>query len=104
MLADENGEVDMSLSSLSRMINFPKDLVGDCLETVIDVLMDPDPLSPFSGEDGRRILPIRPDQPTRWCGYKIANWESFYKAEREYRKKDQSRKSSEVYRQKQGSA
>jgi len=60
ILSDKNGVLDMTLSAFCRRINVPPEVV----EPVIKRLMQPDPQSKTTTEDGRRIKLIDPDNRT----------------------------------------
>jgi 5-methylcytosine-specific restriction endonuclease McrA len=67
-----DGMVDMPIASLARHAVMPPDRV----EVALGRLMAPDPDSRSPEEEGRRIVAIDPDRPTR--GWRIVNF-AYYK-------------------------
>jgi len=67
VLADKNGEVDLTIPALARRTTIPLPII----EKGIDALMKPDPYSRTPGEDGRRIVPLDDHRP--W-GWRIVNY------------------------------
>ncbi len=74
-LADQrrSGIVDIPIDALARHAGMSSRKV----RVSLDRLLAPDPLSRNDKADGRRLLPLRPDQPDR--GWEIVNWEEFSK-------------------------
>jgi len=65
-LADKNGHVDKTPQYISAVTGMPVDLLISCIER----LMQPDPASRSSAEEGRRLVLI---DPTRSWGWRIVN-------------------------------
>lgn len=73
VLADKDGEVDMTPQALSNRTTIPLDI----LEKGLAQLMEPDPYSRNDHSDGRRIELA---YPGRDWGWRIVNYETYAKA------------------------
>lgn len=62
ILADKNGDVEMTTYAISNLTTIPLEII----EKGIEALMQPDPLSRSRGEEGRRIVLMDPDRPWGW--------------------------------------
>lgn len=62
ILANRQGQVDMTVAALSRRTGVPREII----ERGIEVLSAPDPDSRSPEEEGRRIALIDPDRPWGW--------------------------------------
>lgn len=70
VLADENGEVMMSLEAIARVLNYKRPI--DELREIFDYLSKPDPNSKNDQEDGRRIIPLVPSRGDN-CGWRVVS-------------------------------
>jgi hypothetical protein len=76
ILADQEGNVDMTLPAISRRTTIPLDI----LERGIDALLQEDPHSRTPTEEGRRILPLC--EGRAW-GWRITNYVHYRQLKRE---------------------
>jgi len=84
ILADQEGRVDMTTEAIARRINVPLER----LQSAINTLSAPDPMSRSKDYEGRRLIPLDPERPWGWlcvnyCSYKGLRDED---ARREYQK------------------
>jgi len=84
ILADREGDVVMSLSAISRTLNYPHSL--DTLRAKMAGLGSPDPESKSQAEEGRRIVPILEGRGDN-SGWHIVN----YAAYRDIRSQEEQR-------------
>ncbi|NLX97590.1 MAG: hypothetical protein GXY83_15590 [Rhodopirellula sp.] len=82
VLADPEGNVDMTVGAISRRTNVPVNIVNRCLQA----LTSPDPNSRTDKHDGARLVKLR--ENTEW-GWRIVNFEKYHRmrdetARREY--------------------
>ena len=82
ILADPQGVVDMTIDSIARRTNVPRDIV----EAAVCKLCKPDPESRTETADGRRLIPL--DKHRSW-GWQIVNFQHYHamrdeNARREY--------------------
>jgi len=75
-LANRHGEVDMTAEVISRTTTIPLEII----EIGIRALMEPDPKSRSSAEEGRRIILLAP--PRDW-GWRIVNFAAYHKIQSE---------------------
>ena len=76
ILADQEGNVDMTAAAISRRTTIPLDII----EIGIDVLLLPDPESRTPAAEGRRLLPLRQGVPWGWL---IVNYKEYRNLKRE---------------------
>jgi len=70
VLADENGQLDMSPQSIAGRTSYPLEIVKNGLS----VLQKPDPDSRQPGHEGRRIIPL---ENGRAFGWQIVNYQYY---------------------------
>lgn len=70
ILANKNGEVDITLGALSRRTTIPESI----LEVGIRELLKPDSGSRSPAEQGRRIVPV---DPNRDWGWRLVNYDHY---------------------------
>lgn len=92
VLANQDGEVDMTAEAVSRRTNVPIEIVKQSIEK----LMQPDPNSRNREQDGRRIVPLSED---RTWGWRIVSYAHY----REIRDSEQLRQNNRVRKQRQRS-
>ncbi len=76
VLADMDGNVDMTAGAIARRTTIPLDII----EAGIEALLQEDPESRTPTENGRRILPLAEGRP--W-GWKIVNYKHYRSLKRE---------------------
>lgn len=76
VLADQDGNVDMTAVAIARRTTIPADII----ETGIEALMQPDPESRTPTLEGRRIVPLAEG---RGWGWHIVNYANYRKLKRE---------------------
>lgn len=62
VLADKAGQVDMTLESIARRTNIPKELISEAIQK----LCQPDLESRSKEQGGRRLIPIDPERSWGW--------------------------------------
>ena len=84
VLADKDGNVDMTAAAISRRTTIPLDVI----EIGIKALSEPDPESRTPDEDGRRIIPLSPGRNWGWHIVNYAKYRAMQREEdrREYHK------------------
>jgi hypothetical protein len=84
ILADPDGNVDMTAKAISRITTIPLEII----ELGIKALLEPDPDSHTPDEAGRRIIPLSPDR--NW-GWKIVNYLRYRELKREQDRREYHR-------------
>ena len=84
VLADKNGDVDLTMPALSRRTTIPLPII----EKGIEALMKPDRYSRTPGEDGRRIVLLDDHRP--W-GWRIVNYIKYRDIKSEQERRDYHR-------------
>ena len=84
VLADINGDVDMTINAIHRRTSIPKEI----LEAGIEYLMQDDPDSRTPAENGKRIVPVDAD---RTWGWRIINYKYYAKLASYEDKKEKER-------------
>ena len=84
VLADQDGQVDMTASAISRRTTIPLEIIS----MGIDELLKPDPESRTPTEEGRRILPLC--EGRNW-GWKIVNYKHYRALKREEERREYHR-------------
>lgn len=84
VLANDQGEVDMTPASISRITTVPLEII----ERGIDALSKPDPESRTPDHDGRRIMLL---SDGRSWGWKIVNYEKYRMIQKEAERRDYHR-------------
>lgn len=84
ILANKDGEVDMTPEAIARRTTIPFDVI----ETGILRLLEPDPQSRSPGEDGRRIVPL---SDNRGWGWRIVNYDHYRKIRSEEERREYHR-------------
>lgn len=77
ILSDRFGHVDMTIPAIARRTTIPEEI----LRKGILALLEPDPESRRSEEDGRRIMPIDPGRDWGWRIVNFAHYHSIRSAE-----------------------
>jgi hypothetical protein len=80
ILADEEGNVDMTIPAIARRTTIPREI----LEIGIEALLMPDPESRTPTEGGRRIVPLG----ERSWGWRIVNYMKYRQIKREQDRRD----------------
>lgn len=88
VLADQDGNVDMTADAISRRTSIPLEII----EAGIAALLLPDPRSRTPDEDGRRIVPLEDHRDWGWRIVNHRKYQQMRKAEerREYLRKAQA--------------
>ena len=94
ILADQEGNVDMTIPAISRRTTIPREII----ERGIEALLLPDIESRTPTEGGRRIIPL---SDGRAWGWKIVNYEKYRQIKREQDRRDYHR---EYYHKRKSSA
>lgn len=84
VLADQDGNVDMTAGAIARRTTIPLEII----ETGIQVLMAPDPESRTPTAEGRRIVPLSED---RSWGWQVVNYKHYRDMKREQDRRDYHR-------------
>lgn len=84
VLADQDGNVDMTAGAIARRTTIPLDIIT----LGIEELLKPDPESRTPAEEGRRLVPLVPDRP--W-GWRIVNYKHYRALKREEDRRDYHR-------------
>ena len=84
VLADQDGNVDMTASAISRRTTIPMEIIS----LGIDELLKDDPESRTPTENGRRILPLC--EGRAW-GWKIVNYKHYRALKREEERRNYHR-------------
>lgn len=84
VLADQDGNVDMTVGAIARRTTIPSEI----LEIGIEALMRPDPESRTPTQEGRRIVPLAED---RAWGWHIVNYAAYRRLKREEDRRDYHR-------------
>jgi hypothetical protein len=84
VLADQDGQVDMTASAIARRTTIPLEIIS----MGIDELLKPDPESRTPTEEGRRILPLC--EGRNW-GWKIVNYKHYRALKREEERREYHR-------------
>lgn len=92
VLADPDGNVDMTHEAISRRTNVPLEEV----QKYIDELCQPDPLSRSQLEEGKRLVPL----DTRGWGWKIVNYLEYRKIRDQHARREYFREAQRKYRAK----
>ena len=85
LLADSEGIVDITVNAVQRRTNLPMEVVNQGLEA----LLEPDPMSRSSDEEGRRLVLLDPE---RSWGWRIVNHEKYEQLRRQIDKRERDRK------------
>lgn len=84
ILADQEGQVDMTASAISRRTTIPLDII----EKGIEALLKADPESRTPTEDGKRIVPLR--EGRSW-GWRVVNYKHYRGLKREEERREYHR-------------
>lgn len=84
VLADQDGNVDMTPDAIARETTIPREIIDKGL----GVLAAPDPYSRTPDEEGRRIIPL--DERRPW-GWKIVNYLYYRKLQNEAERREYHR-------------
>jgi len=84
VLANDNGEVDMTPSAIARVTTIPKEII----ERGIEALCAPDPESRTPDEEGRRIVLL---SEHRGWGWKIVNYLKYRAIQKEAERREYHR-------------
>lgn len=84
ILADQDGNVDMTIPAISRRTTIPREII----ERGIEALLLPDIESRTPTEGGRRIIPL---SDGRAWGWKIVNYQTYRQIKREQDRRDYHR-------------
>ena len=84
VLANDAGEVDMTVSAIARVTTIPREI----LEIGIAKLMEPDPESRTPSEDGRRLVPL--SEHRSW-GWRIVNYLKYRAIQKEEERREYHR-------------
>lgn len=84
ILADKDGNVDMTIPAISRRTTIPLEI----LEKGIKALLEPDPHSRTPTEEGRRIIPLAPGRDWGWS---VVNYTHYRSIKREEDRRDYHR-------------
>lgn len=84
VLADQDGNVDMTATAISRRTTIPEDIIRCGIES----LLLPDEESRTPAEDGRRIVPL--SEGRSW-GWRIVNYAHYRQLKRESDRRDYHR-------------
>lgn len=76
VLADPEGQVDMTAEAISRRTTIPLEIIQRGIESLIQ----PDPDSRTPAEEGRRLIPL---SPGRAWGWKVVNYKHYREMKRE---------------------
>lgn len=85
VLANDQGEVDMTASAIARTTTIPLNII----ERGIGALMAPDPESRTPDEEGRRIVPL--SEHRAW-GWRIVNYLKYRAIQKEMERRDYHRR------------
>jgi len=91
ILADRDGQVDMTIEAIARRLNIPMEM----LMSALTALMSPDRHSRSSTEDGRRLVPLDPDRD--W-GWKIVNFASYNEIKTDDARRERNRRCQAAHR------
>lgn len=83
VLSDRNGQIDMTRQALARRVNVSLAEI----DTAIELLSQPDPISRSADHEGRRIVPI---DPSRTWGWIVVN-KTAYRGSSDEEKRQQAR-------------
>lgn len=98
VLADQDGNVDMTAVAIARRTTIPLDIIT----LGIVELLRPDPESRTPTDEGRRIIPLVPERPWGWRIVNYAHYRALKREEdrrnyhREYWRKNRSRSAVEL--------
>jgi hypothetical protein len=84
VLADQDGNVDMTAEAIARRTTIPAEII----RIGIEALMLPDPESRTPTEEGRRIVPL---SEGRTWGWHVVNYEHYRRLKREEDRRDYHR-------------
>jgi hypothetical protein len=84
VLADQDGNVDMTAGAIARRTTIPLEIIS----LGIEELLKPDPESRTPSEEGRRLIPLVADRP--W-GWRIVNYKHYRVLKREEDRRDYHR-------------
>lgn len=96
ILADEAGTgiVDMTVPRLAARVSMTENQT----RMALDALLQPDPNSSSPDEDGRRIVELDPNRPSR--GWQIVNWAKYRDIKNKSELHDRQKDASKKYRSK----
>lgn len=85
VLANDQGEVDMTASAIARVTTIPLNII----ERGIGALLAPDPESRTPAEEGRRLVPL---SDGRSWGWRVVNYVKYRQIQKEQERRDYHRK------------
>jgi hypothetical protein len=91
ILADPDGQVDMTKEAVARRLNIPMEL----LTLALTALMSPDRRSRSPDEAGRRLVPL--DEHRDW-GWRIVNYKAYNEIKSESARRDRNRRCQAAHR------
>jgi len=96
IIAEDNrdGTVNVPIGRLAQKAGITEEQTRDALER----LMSPDPDSDSPDEEGRRIVPLIPERPTR--GWRLVNWKKYQDISNAQQRREQVAANMKRYRNK----